>query len=304
MDNNKKVALLIDADNINNPEDIKTIIEEINTNYGIIFIKKAYADWSKNRFDQLKTFALENAIDMVMQPQCVDTKNSTDIALVIDAMDILYIYNYVDTFCILTGDSDFLKLASRLKKAGKQVIGFGYSKSAQKYLIKACDDYKFIDIINNSQEEDNEISDNITSTEEVKNYIFTYLSSNEFSQLGGLKSSIKSKFPDFDERNYGFSKSTSFSNFLIKTFKDDFVIKDNIIKINAENEINKVQKYVLNYMKSNGKNKKFTSSEIHNAIANKYKSFRVKDYKPNMKAFLESINGVELDKDGKYYLSK
>ena len=57
-------------------------------------------------------------------------------------------------------------------------------------------------------------------------------------------------------------------------------------------------------MKSNGKNKKFTSSEIHNAIANKYKSFRVKDYKPNMKAFLESINGVELDKDGKYYLSK
>jgi len=294
MEDNYKIALLIDTDNISNADDIKTIIEEITAHFGRIFIKRAYGDWTNDKFNPLKQFFLENAIQTVQQPQYKDGKNSTDTALIIDAMDILYTKENIDAFCIATGDSDFTRLVNRLRDDGKIVIGFGYTGNSQQYLKSACDSYVYIDVINNDFT-DNEISKLITDKTKIHDYIVTYLNNSDgSSQLGGLKSSIKTQFPDFDERNYGYSK---FSDFLQKEFNKDFVIVNNNISINDVTQNEKIVNYVVNYLKSNGSKSK---EELHNAIAKKFKSFRVKDNYSNMKSFLDSIDALTKDKKGNY----
>lgn len=296
MEKTLNIALLIDTDNISNSDDIKTIIEEITAHFGRIFIKRAYGDWTNDKFNPLKQFFLENAIQTVQQPQYKDGKNATDTALIIDAMDILYTKENIDAFCIATGDSDFTRLVNRLRDDGKIVIGFGYTENSQQYLKSACDSYVYIDVINNVST-DNEISKLITPISDIQDYIVTYLNNRDsFSQLGGLKSSIKIQFPDFDERNYGYSK---FSDFLQKEFTKEFEIKNNNISINTANQNEKVKTYVVNYLKSNNGSK--SSVEIQNAIAKKFKSFRVKDNYSGMKSFLKSINGIEIDNEEKYY---
>src|SRR6478609_6643274 len=145
MDTNKdlRLAVLIDADNIPY-SNVKGMLEEI-TKYGTPTFKRIYGDWTKPTVSGWKNVLLENAITPIQQYSYTQGKNSTDSAMIIDAMDILY-SGRVDGFCIVSSDSDFTRIATRLREAGMKVIGIGEKKTPSPF-IKACDKFVYIEIL-------------------------------------------------------------------------------------------------------------------------------------------------------------
>lgn len=138
-----KLAILIDADNIS-PKYVKVILDEA-ANFGVATCKRIYGDWSDVRLKSWKDALLDNSIIPVQQYSYTSGKNATDSAMIIDAMDLLYGGN-LDGFCIVSSDSDFTRLAARLREAGKLVIGMGESKTLGPF-VKACDQFKYLDLI-------------------------------------------------------------------------------------------------------------------------------------------------------------
>ena len=130
-----KLAILIDADNIS-PKYVKVILDEAAT-FGVAACKRIYGDWSDVRLKSWKDALLNNSIIPIQQYSYTTGKNATDSAMIIDAMDLLYSGN-LDGFCIVSSDSDFTRLAARLREAGKLVIGMGESKALGPF-VKACD---------------------------------------------------------------------------------------------------------------------------------------------------------------------
>ncbi|MFB0918550.1 MAG: NYN domain-containing protein [Clostridiaceae bacterium] len=149
MDNELKYALLIDAENVSSKY-IELILDEMS-NYGVTTYRRIYGDWTSNANISWKEILLKYSITPVQQYRYVDGKNASDSALIIDAMDILYSGN-VDGFCLVTSDSDFTRLASRLRESAKVVIGMGESKTPSAF-INACNQFKYIDILYNKQKE-------------------------------------------------------------------------------------------------------------------------------------------------------
>ena len=138
-----KLAILIDADNIS-PKYVKVILDEAAT-FGGAACKRIYGDWSDVRLKSWKDALLNNSIIPIQQYSYTTGKNATDSAMIIDAMDLLYSGN-LDGFCIVSSDSDFTRLAARLREAGKLVIGMGESKALGPF-VKACDQFKYLDLI-------------------------------------------------------------------------------------------------------------------------------------------------------------
>lgn len=212
-----KLAVLIDADNIPY-SNVKGMLEEI-AKYGTPTFKRIYGDWTKPTLSGWKTVLLENAITPIQQYSYTKGKNSSDSALIIDAMDILYTGN-VDGFCIISSDSDFTRLATRLREAGKQVFGMGEKKTPTPF-ISSCNKFIYIEILQKEAREqipikarraepvkkapavasiDQEliklVSDSINDIAEEDGWVF----------LGVLGNLILKKQPDFDPRNYGYKK--------------------------------------------------------------------------------------------------
>ena len=229
MDSELRFAILIDADNISDKY-IKTILDE-TANSGIATYKRIYGDWTSPRLASWKNVLLENSIIPMQQYSYTTGKNSTDSAMIIDAMDILYSGN-VDGFCIVSSDSDFTRLASRLRESGMHVIGMGEEKTPQPF-ISACNQFKYLDLICASQQEEEmcEKADDAKSTEKVHqkssqskrkkkdlkrvrrtiNAIIEKFSDDEgWIYTGKLGDQLSKRMPDFDVRNYGFSKLTPF----------------------------------------------------------------------------------------------
>ena len=150
MPNDCKFAVLIDADNISDKY-IKIILDEISKD-GIATYKRIYGDWTKPALSSWKSILLDNSILPMQQYNYTTGKNSTDSALIIDAMDILY-SGQVDGFCIVSSDSDFTRLAARLRESGMQVIGMGERKTPKSF-ISACNRFKYLDILFASAEEE------------------------------------------------------------------------------------------------------------------------------------------------------
>ena len=144
-----RFAVLIDAENVPH-SNVKGILEEI-AKYGIPTIKRIYADWTKPNVSGWKNVLLENAITPIQQYSYTTGKNSSDSAMIIDAMDILY-SNEVEGFCIVSSDSDFTRLVIRLREAGKRVFGIGERKTPSPF-IAACDKFTYIEIINSREPE-------------------------------------------------------------------------------------------------------------------------------------------------------
>lgn len=139
----KRYAVLIDADNVSDKY-IEIILDELS-NYGVATYKRIYGDWTKSRFASWKKVLLEHSIIPIQQYSYTTGKNATDSAMIIDAMDILY-SGRVDGFCLVTSDSDFTRLASRLREAGMDVIGMGETKTPKPF-ISACDMFKYLDLL-------------------------------------------------------------------------------------------------------------------------------------------------------------
>lgn len=207
--NESRLAVLIDADNIPYSK-IKEIMKEI-ARYGTPTFKRIYGDWTKPNLSGWKAVLLENAITPIQQYGYTTGKNSTDSAMIIDAMDILY-SGRADGFCIVSSDSDFTRLAIRLREAGMKVIGIGEKKTPNSFIV-ACDKFIYIEVINRSAENEKS-SEEISKDQkrELINLIYTTIDDladeNGFAFLGDVGNLILKKHPDFDPRNYGYQKLT------------------------------------------------------------------------------------------------
>ena len=152
MASDSRFAVLIDADNVS-VKYIKIILDELSKD-GIATYKRIYGDWTNPALISWKSTLLDNSITPIQQYSYTTGKNSTDSAMIIDAMDILY-SGRVDGFCLVSSDSDFTRLASRLRESGMTVIGMGESKTPNSF-IAACNKFKYLDILSAADEEETE----------------------------------------------------------------------------------------------------------------------------------------------------
>ncbi len=224
--NDLRLAVLIDADNIPY-SNVKGMLEEI-AKYGTPTFKRIYGDWTKPTVSGWKPTLLENAITPVQQYSYTQGKNATDSAMIIDAMDILY-SGKVDGFCLVSSDSDFTRLATRLREAGMKVIGIGERKTPSPFII-ACDKFIYIEIINSSlsapesvfikkkpgnlpgskprSEENDQLNQIRRAKRLIASSITDLADETGWAYLGDVGNLILKKQPDFDARNYGFAKLT------------------------------------------------------------------------------------------------
>jgi hypothetical protein len=224
--NDLRLAVLIDADNIPY-SNVKGMLEEI-AKYGTPTFKRIYGDWTKPTISGWKSVLLENAITPIQQYSYTKGKNSTDSALIIDGMDILY-SGKVDGFCIVSSDSDFTRLATRLREAGMKVIGIGERKTPHPFIV-ACDKFIYLEIITSSivtldpapeirrkgkpvvKKKKKEDPETQTPASIVKRLIASSITDiadeNGWAFLGDVGNLILKKQPDFDPRNFGFPKLT------------------------------------------------------------------------------------------------
>lgn len=214
---NTNLAVLIDGDNIPSAY-IKEMMEEI-AKYGNPTIKRIYGDWTKPNLSKWKNILLENAITPIQQYGYTTGKNATDSAMIIDAMDILY-SEKVHGFCLVSSDSDFTRLATRLREAGMQVFGIGEKKTPNPFIV-ACDKFIYIEILKNrlpdveSTSSESKIPvkdtfDKITAKDIqlISSSIADLADEDGWAFLGDVGSLIQKKQPNFDSRNYGFQKLT------------------------------------------------------------------------------------------------
>ncbi len=222
-----RLAVLIDADNVPY-SNLKEMMEEIAL-YGIPTFKRIYGDWTKPNLSGWKSPLLEHAITPIQQYSYTTGKNATDSAMIIDAMDILY-SGKVDGFCLVSSDSDFTRLAIRLREAGMKVIGIGERKTPNPFIV-ACDKFIYFEILKSAaakkDTEDIEVSSKKEKykqgkeeaigskiTKKVIQLIVASVSDladdNGWAYLGDVGNLILKKQPDFDPRNYGYPKLTPF----------------------------------------------------------------------------------------------
>jgi hypothetical protein len=216
-----KLAVLIDGDNIPSAY-VKEMMEEI-AKYGNPTIKRIYGDWTKPHLAKWKNVLLENAVTPIQQYGYTQGKNATDSAMIIDAMDILY-SEKVDGFCLVSSDSDFTRLATRLREAGMNVIGIGEKKTPDPFIV-ACDRFIYIEILKNqskeaSKEKETKKSDYDKITAKVVKLIASTISDvaddDGWAFLGDVGSLLQKKQPNFDSRNYGYQKLTPMINSIDK----------------------------------------------------------------------------------------
>ena len=214
-----RLAVLIDADNVPY-SNVKGVMEEI-AKYGTPTFKRIYGDWTKNTVSGWKNVLLENAITPIQQYSYTSGKNSSDSALIIDAMDILY-SGKVDGFCIISSDSDFTRLATRLREAGMKVFGIGQKKTPNPFIV-ACDKFIYMEIIAVPESEETTTTPTATKTKNVPQQrtavdkktlhliastIDDLADENGWAFLGDVGNLLLKKQPNFDPRNYGFQKLT------------------------------------------------------------------------------------------------
>ena len=251
MNINLNMAVLIDGDNIPSAH-VKEMMEEI-AKYGNPTIKRIYGDWTRPGLTKWKNLLLENAITPIQQYGYTKGKNATDSAMIIDAMDILY-SGKVNGFCLVSSDSDFTRLATRLREAGMQVIGIGEKKTPNPFIV-ACDKFIYIEILKKQTEEKTEskevtglLIDSITKKEiKLISATINDLSDEEgWAFLGDVGSLLQKKQPNFDSRNYGFEKLTplikSIGNFEIEQRETPKSRRKLIFVKNKEKHITRAKK--------------------------------------------------------------
>ncbi|MBN1561864.1 NYN domain-containing protein [candidate division KSB1 bacterium] len=216
MELDTKLAVLIDGDNIPSAS-VKEMMAEI-AKYGNPTIKRIYGDWTKPILAKWKSLLLENAITPVQQYSYTTGKNATDSAMIIDAMDILYSQK-VNGFCLVSSDSDFTRLATRLREAGMLVIGIGEKKTPEPFIV-ACDKFIYIEILKDQAETEVDAVKRKSSlkadvdkiTPKVIKLIASTISDladdDGWAFLGDVGNLLQKKQPNFDSRNYGFAKLT------------------------------------------------------------------------------------------------
>jgi uncharacterized LabA/DUF88 family protein len=209
-----KLAVLIDADNTQ-PAIIEGLLDEV-AKYGIASVKRIYGDWTSTNLRSWKDRLLEYAIQPIQQFSYTTGKNATDSAMIIDAMDLLY-SEKLDGFCIVSSDSDFTRIASRLRESGRMVYGFGEKKTPRAF-VSVCDKFIYTEILRGVQEEadDDEARPVAKPRKDFKldrklqkllrDAVEDLADESGWAYLGGVGQKINNRSTDFDPRNYGFKK--------------------------------------------------------------------------------------------------
>ena len=244
MPSDSRFAVLIDADNVS-VRYIKLILDEISKD-GVATYKRIYGDWTNTALVSWKSALLDNSVLPIQQYSYTSGKNSTDSAMIIDAMDILY-SGQVEGFCLVSSDSDFTRLAARLRESGMTVIGMGESKTPNSF-IAACNKFKYLDILSAADEEEPEEpvkpeqakrpqpkkaarktpakpakpelpkeedpEEPKTSLRTIRRALRSIVRENSDEEdwifIGKVGNILGKRYPDFDVRNFGFSKLTPF----------------------------------------------------------------------------------------------
>ncbi len=210
MEITDKLAVLIDADNAQ-PSIVDGLLAEI-ANYGKASVKRIYGDWTGLGLKGWKEVLLDYSIQPMQQFAYTKGKNATDSALIIDAMDLLYTGRF-DGFCIVSSDSDFTKLASRIREAGLIVYGFGEKKTPSSF-VSACDKFIYTEVLRAKTDESaviakksaNELKGDTKLVSLLRNAIEVSSDDSGWAHLGPVGSNIAKQSPEFDPRNYGYAK--------------------------------------------------------------------------------------------------
>jgi len=215
-----KLAVLIDADNAQ-PLIIEGLLAEI-AKYGIANVKRIYGDWTSPKLRGWKDHLLDHSLQPIQQFGYTSGKNATDSAMIIDAMDLLYT-NKFDGFCIVSSDSDFTKLAARIREAGLVVYGFGEQKTPDPF-VAACDKFIYTEVLRSEEETStegfrqtptNELKQDTKLVNLIRNAIEASSDESNWAHLGQIGSYISKQSPEFDPRNYGYRKLSD----LVKAIK-------------------------------------------------------------------------------------
>lgn len=292
-----KIAVLIDVENISYKY-IDVALKELKQ-YGDLIVQRMYGDFSNPNMQEWSKKGLEYAIMPIHQARHNSCKNASDIMLVIDAMDILF-QGVADIFCIISSDSDYTRLVSRLREGGKKVVGMGMSNASQTF-ITACNEYKFLDKIHEEENDvDEEVSDApsaVTPLGKIKTAINKMLQQaencGEQLNMGLTKSLLQREFPDFDERNYGY--------IMFRTFiENETKLKVNIngsvayiVRVKGNKKAN-TEKIVEEFIVKRAKNA-IDLGQLGTELHNKFPDFHVKDLGySQLSKYVQSIPNVSL----------
>lgn len=322
MAEEKRFAVLIDADNIA-PKYITSILNEISDK-GTITYKRVYCDWTGNGASGWKKVMLKHSLTPIQQYSYTYGKNATDSSMIIDAMDILY-GGEVEGFALCSSDSDFTRLAARLREAGKMVVGLGESKTPAPFCA-ACNEFKFLDrIIDEDDDKDDKADEKTQKSDKkqaegkngskssgkpkkeeessiipldkvaaaLKDIILANGNESNGIDMGELGSRLQKRFPDFDTRNYGYSK---FSIFLKKF---DFLTMEHIgtsitVSLNAPETDDGIEKRIIEMVKSH-EDKGINLGSLSSDIKNEYPDFNTKEFGfSKFELYIRSIDELEV----------
>ncbi|EWT03670.1 hypothetical protein N865_09535 [Intrasporangium oryzae NRRL B-24470] len=207
---NERLAVLIDADNAD-PGIIDGLLAEISK-FGVASVKRIYGDWTTPQLGRWKESLLGHSVQPIQQFAYTSGKNATDSAMIIDAMDLLYTGTF-SGFCLVSSDSDFTRLASRLRESGTRVYGFGEKKTPRPF-VTACDQFIYTEIFKSAPEEPSSASPQSATdlkqdtrlVSQLRSAIAAASGENGWAALGAVGSILIKQSPDFDPRLYGYTK--------------------------------------------------------------------------------------------------
>ena len=277
-----RFALLIDADNVSSRY-IEPILDELSK-YGKVTYKRIYGDWTSTNNSGWKDELLNNSITPIQQFSYTHGKNATDSAMIIDAMDMLYT-SELEGFCLVSSDSDFTKLASRLRESGKTVIGMGENKTPAPFR-KACDIFTVLELLMEENMGDSDVVDRSQIEEAVIRIITENQNDDRKTGLGEVGSRLVKLYPDFDVRRYGYSL---LSRFLESCPKLKLIQSGSQITVTLFEDKSRREQ-----IEDSGKHGIFLSV-LGNRIRNKFGDFKVRDYGySQFKQYIQSFSGVHV----------
>lgn len=303
MEKEMRYAVLIDADNVA-AKYTKYILDEVS-NYGVVTYKRVYGDWTRPNLAGWKNMALDNAITPIQQYSYTTGKNATDSAMIIDAMDILYSRN-VDGFCIVSSDSDFTRLAIRLRESGIHVIGMGEQKTPKPFST-ACNAFKYLEVLADEELQSSAANDKV-KLKTLESAIISIITENanleEEINIGELGSRLLNRYPDFDVRNYGYTKFSQFLKYFDSLSMRQTGSSILVSQKSDKTDLQKIEDTLAAIVRSNG-TKGYNLGELKKKLCTKFPDFSIKTYGyskfsrfvENLPSFRIKNNMVMIDTD-------
>ncbi len=307
-----KYALLIDADNVS-ARYIKPILDELSK-YGNVTYKRIYGDWTSSQSSSWKEVLLQNSITPIQQFSYTHGKNATDSAMIIDAMDMLYT-SELEGFCLVSSDSDFTKLASRLRESGKHVIGMGENKTPSAFR-QACDIFTELELLlednmlekedkaflHSSGKECRKVCKEEVSKDQIEEAVIKIITENQNNGketgLGEVGSRLVKLYPDFDVRRYGYSLLSKFLESFGKLKLQQNGTKMTIALYEDKSKQEMLEEYILQVVKTAG-TQGVSLGALGNMIRNEFGNFKVRDYGySQFKQYIKSFAHIKIRDDG------